>query len=48
LDLAILANTAHAVSVRAVKAVLGPARRKAGLARSAAAPSMVETPGAKL
>jgi exopolysaccharide biosynthesis polyprenyl glycosylphosphotransferase len=48
LDLAILANTAHAVSVRAVKAVLGPARRKAGLARSAAVPSMVETPGAKL
>jgi exopolysaccharide biosynthesis polyprenyl glycosylphosphotransferase len=48
LDLAILANTAHAVSVRAVKAVLGPARRRAGLARRAAVPSLVETPRADL
>jgi len=48
LDLAILANTAHAVSVRAVKAVLVPARRKAGLARKAAITPIAPTPGAEL
>jgi exopolysaccharide biosynthesis polyprenyl glycosylphosphotransferase len=48
LDLAILANTAHAVSVRAVKAVLIRGHRKQGLVRTAAVPSMIQTPGAKL
>lgn len=49
LDLAILVNTAHSVSVRAVKAVLGPVRRrKSELARRAAVPPLVKTPGADL
>ena len=48
LDLAILANTAHAVSVRAVKAVLIRGHRKQGLARPAGIPTVIQTPGAKL
>jgi exopolysaccharide biosynthesis polyprenyl glycosylphosphotransferase len=48
LDLAILANTAHAVSVRAVKAVLVRGHSKEGLARAAGIPSIIQTPGAKL
>jgi exopolysaccharide biosynthesis polyprenyl glycosylphosphotransferase len=49
LDLAIIVNTAHAVSVRAVKAVL-PRRNhhKGKVARAAAVPSLVKTPGVKL
>src|SRR5215472_936804 len=47
LDLVILANTAHSVTVRAVKALL-PRGSRGGepLAPSAAVPSLVETPGA--
>jgi lipopolysaccharide/colanic/teichoic acid biosynthesis glycosyltransferase len=48
LDLAILVNTAHAVTVRAINAVFVPARRKAGLVRSAGVPSLVKTPGTEL
>ena len=48
LDLAILANTAHAVSVRAVKTVLVRGRRKQGLTPRAAIPSFAKTPGAEL
>lgn len=48
LDLAILVNTAHAVSVRAVKAVLArDRRRKSELADPAAVAPLVETPGAE-
>jgi lipopolysaccharide/colanic/teichoic acid biosynthesis glycosyltransferase len=47
LDLAILANTAHAVSVRAVKAILTRgSRQKKSQADEAAAPSLAKTPGA--
>jgi len=46
LDLSIIANTAHAVTARAVRAVLPRSgHRRAGLA-SAAQPSLAETPGA--
>jgi exopolysaccharide biosynthesis polyprenyl glycosylphosphotransferase len=49
LDLAILANTAHAVSVRAVKAILARgSRQKKSQADEAAAPSLAKTPGADL
>jgi exopolysaccharide biosynthesis polyprenyl glycosylphosphotransferase len=49
LDLAILANTAHSVTVRAVRALLRRGgRRRAGLASAAAEPSLAETPGADL
>jgi exopolysaccharide biosynthesis polyprenyl glycosylphosphotransferase len=50
LDLVILANTAHSVSVRAVKALLaqGGRRSKGRLAPAAAAPALAETPGAEL
>lgn len=49
LDLAIIANTAHAVTVRAVKAVLARGNRdKERLAQRAALPTLVKTPGAKL
>jgi exopolysaccharide biosynthesis polyprenyl glycosylphosphotransferase len=48
MDVAILLNTAHAVTVRAVNAVFVPARRKAGLVREAAASSLVKTPGTQL
>ena len=49
LDLAILANTAHSVTVRAVKALLprGAHRRERPVSE-AAKPSLVETPGADL
>ena len=47
LDLAILANTAHAVTARAVRALLPRGgRRKERLASSAAKPSLVESSGA--
>jgi exopolysaccharide biosynthesis polyprenyl glycosylphosphotransferase len=46
-DLAILANTAHAVTARAVRALLPRGgRRKQRLASEAAKPSFAETPGA--
>ena len=48
MDLAILANTAHAVSVRAAKAVLRRGQRKDGLAPVAAIPAFVKPPGVKL
>lgn len=49
LDLAIIANTAHAVTVRAVKAVLARGNRhKEGPAERATLPTLVKTPGAKL
>ena len=48
LDLVILANTAHAVTVRAVRALLPRVgHRREGCFR-AAKPSLVETPGADL
>ena len=47
LDLAILANTAHSVTARAVRALLPRGgRRRERLASSAAKPSLAETPGA--
>ncbi len=47
LDLAILANTAHSVTARAVRALLPRGGRgEERLASSAAEPSLVETPGA--
>jgi exopolysaccharide biosynthesis polyprenyl glycosylphosphotransferase len=46
LDLAILANTAHAVTARAVRALLPGGGRGKELASSAAKPSLVESPGA--
>ena len=46
LDLAILANTAHAVTARAVRALLPRGGRGKELASSAAQPSLVESPGA--
>ena len=47
LDLAILANTAHSVTARAVRAVLARGgHRREMLASGAAEPSLVETPGA--
>jgi exopolysaccharide biosynthesis polyprenyl glycosylphosphotransferase len=47
LDLSIIANTAHAVTARAVRAVLPRGgHRRAGLASAAAQPSLTETPGA--
>ncbi|MGH3264601.1 MAG: exopolysaccharide biosynthesis polyprenyl glycosylphosphotransferase, partial [Trebonia sp.] len=48
LDLAILANTAHAVSVRAMKAVLMHGHHQAAPASATAMPTVVQTPGAKL
>jgi exopolysaccharide biosynthesis polyprenyl glycosylphosphotransferase len=48
LDLAILANTAHAVSVRAVKAVLARGGPHKELASAATVPSTIKTPGAEL
>jgi exopolysaccharide biosynthesis polyprenyl glycosylphosphotransferase len=49
LDLAILANTAHAVSVRAVKALLVHGPHKKGRVRTAAAiPSVIQSPAPKL
>jgi exopolysaccharide biosynthesis polyprenyl glycosylphosphotransferase len=48
LDLAILANTAHAVSVRAAKAVLVRGHSKKGIARRTAVPALVKTPRAGL
>jgi lipopolysaccharide/colanic/teichoic acid biosynthesis glycosyltransferase len=47
MDLAILANTAHAVSVRAAKAVLKRGRRKEGLPM-VTIPALAKSPGAKL
>ena len=47
LDLSIIANTAHAVTARAVRAILPRGgHRQAGLASAAAQPSLAETPGA--
>ena len=46
LDLAILANTAHAVTARAVRALLPRGGRGQELASSAATPSLVESSGA--
>ena len=47
LDLAILANTAHSVTARAVRALLPRGgHRRESLASGAAKPSLVETPGA--
>ena len=47
LDLAIIANTAHAVTARAVRAILPRGgHRRDGLASAAAQPSLAETPGA--
>jgi lipopolysaccharide/colanic/teichoic acid biosynthesis glycosyltransferase len=49
LDLAILANTAHSVTVRAVRALLARGgRRRERPASEAVKPSVVETPGADL
>jgi exopolysaccharide biosynthesis polyprenyl glycosylphosphotransferase len=48
MDLAILVNTAHAVSVRAVKAVFARGHRKEGPARGTAVPSLAETSGEEL
>lgn len=47
LDLAILVNTVHAVSVRAAKTVLARGHSKKGPAPSAAVSSLAETPGAE-
>ena len=47
LDLAIIANTAHSVTARAVRALLPRGgRRRESLAVGAAGPSLAETPGA--
>jgi exopolysaccharide biosynthesis polyprenyl glycosylphosphotransferase len=49
LDLAILANTAHSVTVRAVRALLRRGgHRREGRASGPSAPSLAETPGADL
>ncbi len=50
LDLAIIANTAHSVTVRAVKALLarGTHRGRERVAPAAAVPSLAQTPGAEL
>ena len=48
MDLAILVNTAHAVSVRAVKALLVRGHGKEGLAPRAVVPALVKTPKAEL
>jgi exopolysaccharide biosynthesis polyprenyl glycosylphosphotransferase len=48
MDLVILVNTVHAVTVRAVKAVFPRgSRHKEALAREAAVPSIIKTPGAR-
>jgi exopolysaccharide biosynthesis polyprenyl glycosylphosphotransferase len=48
MDLAILVNTVHAVTVRAVKAVFPRgSRHKEGLTGEAAVPSIIKTPGAR-
>jgi len=48
LDLAIIANTAHSVSARAVRTLLSRGERKGQLASALASPSLAETVGADL